>query len=116
MLYEKQMNTIHNGFGSFPSLSVHFVFHVLVLLYNISFLLGLLGWQVERVSFLNPSSKIDRSEEQSASEDASIETQLDRQPSAVKSNETEANQDDEFGLVNNISQSANIMVLLSLYF
>ncbi|RHN66007.1 putative calcium/calmodulin-dependent protein kinase chromatin remodeling SNF2 family [Medicago truncatula] len=68
------------------------------------------GLEVERVSFLNPSSNIDRSEEQSASEDASIETQLDRQPSAVKSNETEANQDDEFGLVNNISQSANIMV------
>jgi len=91
-------------------------FQVLVLLYNSSFLLGVVGWQVECVSYLNPSSKIDRSEEQFASEDASVETLLDKRPSVVKSNETEANQDDESGLVNNISQSANIMVWLSLYF
>lgn len=73
-------------------------------------------WQVEGVSYIDPTLKIDRSEEQSACKDASDETELDKQPSAFKSNEPEANQDDESGLVDNTNQGANITVRLSLYF
>ncbi|XP_058788404.1 uncharacterized protein LOC131662604 [Vicia villosa] len=66
--------------------------------------------EVEGVSYLDPSLKIDRPKKKSTSKDASAETHLDGQPSVVKSNETEANQEDESGLANNINQDANIMV------
>jgi hypothetical protein len=79
-------------------------------LYNISFLFGDVGWQVEDVSSLGPSLKINRSKEQFASIDASVKRQLDMELSAVKSNDTATNQDDDSGLVNNINQGANIMV------
>lgn len=68
------------------------------------------GWQVEGVSYLDQSLKLDRPKKKSTSKDASAETHLDGQPSVVKSNETEANEEDESGLANNINQDANIMV------
>ncbi|XP_045825146.1 DNA annealing helicase and endonuclease ZRANB3 isoform X2 [Trifolium pratense] len=66
--------------------------------------------EVEEVSSLGPSLKINRSKEQSAFKDASVIRQLDGELSAVKSNETATNQDDDSGLLNNINQGANIMV------
>jgi hypothetical protein len=85
-------------------------FRISILLYNISFLFGDVGWQVEGISSLGPSLKMKRFKEQSASIDASVKRQLDTELSAVKLNETATNLDDDSGLVNNINQGANIMV------
>lgn len=55
----------------------------------------------------------DNCEEQSARRDAVSETQLDKQPSAENSNESEANRDDKSDetFLNNSIQSSNIMVM-----
>ncbi|XP_061358893.1 uncharacterized protein LOC133303060 isoform X2 [Gastrolobium bilobum] len=74
---------------------------------------GDVGWQVEGVSYLDTSLKTDSCEEESECKDASSETQLDKQPSAVNLNESEANEDDnsdELTFVNNSIHSVNIMV------
>jgi hypothetical protein len=85
-------------------------FRISILLYNISFLFGDVGWQVEGISSVGPFLKMKRFKEQSASMDASVKRQLDTELSAVKLNETATNLDDDSGLVNNINQGANIMV------
>ncbi|WVZ21261.1 hypothetical protein V8G54_008583 [Vigna mungo] len=53
--------------------------------------------EVECISYLGSSFKKDNCEEQSKCKDAEGETQLDLQPSAVNSNDSEANQDDKSG-------------------
>ncbi|XP_020226303.1 DNA annealing helicase and endonuclease ZRANB3 [Cajanus cajan] len=69
--------------------------------------------EVEGISYLDSSLKIDNCEEQSSCKDALGETQLATQPSEVNPNESEANQNDktdEGTCVNNSTQSSNIMV------
>ncbi|RDY04796.1 DNA annealing helicase and endonuclease ZRANB3, partial [Mucuna pruriens] len=69
--------------------------------------------KVESISCLDSSLRSDNCEEQSACKDALGETRLDKQPSAVNSNELEDNQDDNSdegtSFVNNSMQSSNIM-------
>ncbi|KAK7304668.1 hypothetical protein VNO77_42553 [Canavalia gladiata] len=69
--------------------------------------------KVEGISYLNSSLKTDSCEEQSASKNASSEAQLDKQPSAVNSNESEESKDDKSdegtSFVNNSICSANAM-------
>nr|KYP55768.1 Zinc finger Ran-binding domain-containing protein 3 [Cajanus cajan] len=69
--------------------------------------------EVEGISYLDSSLKIDNCEEQSSCKDALGETQLATQPSEVNPNESEANQNDktdEGTCVNNSTQSSNIML------
>ncbi|KAK7301498.1 hypothetical protein RJT34_12363 [Clitoria ternatea] len=68
--------------------------------------------EVEGISYLDTSFKTDSCEEQSACEDGSNKRQLDKEPSAVNSNESEASQDDKSDgvfLENNSFRSADIM-------
>ncbi|KAH1126757.1 hypothetical protein AAZX31_06G189900 [Glycine max] len=67
--------------------------------------------EVEGISYLDSSLNSDNCEEQSARRDAVGETQLDKQPSAENSNESEANRDDKSDetFLNNSIQSSNIM-------
>ncbi|XP_027368431.1 DNA annealing helicase and endonuclease ZRANB3 [Abrus precatorius] len=68
--------------------------------------------EVKGISYLNSSLKADSCEAQPACKDALSEAQLDKQPSAVNSNASEENQDDnsdEGNFVNKSIQSANIM-------
>ncbi|QCE13972.1 SWI/SNF-related matrix-associated actin-dependent regulator of chromatin subfamily A-like protein 1 [Vigna unguiculata] len=69
--------------------------------------------KVEGISYLDSSFKRDNCEEQSTCKDAVGETQLDLQPSAVNSNEPEANKDDKSGegtsFLNKSIQSFNVL-------
>nr|XP_007157652.1 hypothetical protein PHAVU_002G087300g [Phaseolus vulgaris]ESW29646.1 hypothetical protein PHAVU_002G087300g [Phaseolus vulgaris] len=69
--------------------------------------------EVEGISFLDSSFKSDNRKEQSACKVAVEETQLDEQPPAVNSNDSEASQDDKSGegspFVNKSTESFNVL-------
>ncbi|XP_057443109.1 uncharacterized protein LOC130734619 isoform X2 [Lotus japonicus] len=69
--------------------------------------------EVEGISYLDPSLKTESLEKKSTFKDASSEIQVDKHPSAVNSNESEASQDDKSdepaSFENNTIQGANIM-------
>lgn len=76
---------------------------------------GDIWWQVEGISVLDSSFKSDNRKEQSACKVAVEETQLDEQPPAVNSNDSEASQDDKSGegspFVNKSTESFNVLVI-----